>query len=276
MVGILRCAVAAGGAGFRALMLGIIRFRPRTIRIGVICIIISACAAAGTGLCTAMLGVRILAPRTGGIVVIAVVRCGISAGAARCCAAVLTAAVIVPASVAHAMTGVFVIRVAAVAAIGFAPVLTAGIFLPASIRIAVTGCVDGFALALAAIAAIFPVAVSRASGIIFIVQNPCMASAVRASPRTIRAGTMIFIHISAEIFCVMTFIALVVLGMAARGVRCGNVGALQRILFAAWAGADNAGRSGQRNAGAFWMPDTDAVLTAVFAVSALGYTPYKS
>ena len=39
----------------------------------------------------------------------------------------------------------------------------------------------------------------------------------------------------------MTFIALVVLGMAARGVRCGNVGALQRILFAAWAGADNAG-----------------------------------
>ena len=49
----------------------------------------------------------------------------------------------------------------------------------------------------------------------------------------------------------MTFIALVVLGMAARGVRCGNVGALQRILFAAWAGADNAGRSGQRNAGGF-------------------------
>jgi len=62
---------------------------------------------------------------------------------------------------------------------------------------------------------------------------------------------MIFIHISAEIFCVMTFIALVVLGMAVRGVRCGNVGALQRILFAAWAGADNAGRSGQRNAGGF-------------------------
>ena len=159
-------------------------------------IVIGRCATAGAGFASAMLSVRILAPRTGGIAVIAVVRCGISAGAARCCAAVLTAAVIVPASVAHAMTGVFVIRVAAVAAIGFAPVLTAGIFLPASIRIAVAGCVDGFALALTAIAAIFPVAVSRASGIIFIVQNPCMASAVRASPRTIRAGTMIFIHIS--------------------------------------------------------------------------------
>ena len=125
-----------------------------------------------------------------------VVRGAVSAGAARCCAAVLTAAVIVPASVAHAMTGVFVIRVAAVAAIGFAPVLTAGIFLPASIGIAVAGRVDGFALALTTIAAIFPVAVSRASGIIFIVQNPCMASAVRASPRTIRAGTVVFIHIS--------------------------------------------------------------------------------
>ena len=94
------------------------------------------------------------------------------------------------------MAGVFVIRIAAVPAIGFAPVLTAGIFLPASIRIAVTGCIDGFTLALAAIAAILPVAVSRASGIIFIVQNPCMASAVRASPRTIRAGIVVFIHIS--------------------------------------------------------------------------------
>jgi len=79
------------------------------------------------------------------------------------------------------MAGVFVIRIAAVPAIGFAPVLTAGIFLPASIGIAVAGCVDGFALALTAIAAIFPVAVSRAGGIIFIVQNPCMAAAVRAS-----------------------------------------------------------------------------------------------
>ncbi len=64
-------------------------------------------------------------------------------------------------------------------------------------------------------------------------------------------GTVIFIDISAEIFYVMTFIALVVLGMTARGMRCGNVRALQRILFAAWAGADNAGRSGQRNAGRF-------------------------
>ena len=80
------------------------------------------------------------------------------------------------------MAGVFVIRIAAVPAIGFAPVLRCRILLPASIGIAVAGCVDGFTLALAAIAAIFPITVSGASGIIFIVQNPCMAAAGRAGP----------------------------------------------------------------------------------------------
>ena len=143
-----------------------------------------------------MLGIAVLAPRTGRIAMITVIRSAVSAGTAGCRSAVLTGRGIAPRAIAHAVAGVFVIRIAAVPAIGFAPVLTAGIFLPASIRIAVAGCVDGFALALAAIAAIFPVAVSRTSGIIFIVQNPCMASAVRASPRTIRAGTVVFIHIS--------------------------------------------------------------------------------
>ena len=159
-------------------------------------IVIGRCATAGAGFASAMLSVRILAPRTGRIAMITVIRSAISTGTARGCSAMLTGRRIAPRAVAHAVTGVFVIRIAAVPAIGFAPVLTAGIFLPASIRIAVAGCVDGFALALAAIAAIFPVAVSRASGIIFIVQNPCMASAVWASPRTIRAGTVVFIHIS--------------------------------------------------------------------------------
>ena len=167
-----------------------------------------------------MLGITVLTPCTCGIGMRTVVRGTVSAGAAGCRSAMLTGRRIAPRAVAHAMAGIFVIRIAAVPAIGFAPVLRCRILLPASIGIAVTGCVDGFALALAAIAAIFPVAVSRASGIIFIVQNPCVAATIRASPRTIRAGTMIFIHISAEIFCVMTFIALIVLGMAARGVRC--------------------------------------------------------
>ena len=49
--------------------------------------------------------------------------------------------------------------------------------------------------------------------IIFIVQNPCMASAVRASPRTIRAGTVVFIHISPQILNIMALIALIILLM---------------------------------------------------------------
>ena len=110
-----------------------------------------------------------------------VIRSAISAGAAGCRSAVLRIGMIAPRAAAHAVTGIFVIRIAAVPAIGFAPVLRCRILLPASIGIAVTGCVDGFALALTAIAAILPVAVSRASGIIFIVQNPCMTAAIRAS-----------------------------------------------------------------------------------------------
>ena len=125
----------------------------------------------------------------------------------------LTGRRIAPRAVAHAMAGVFVIRIAAVPAIGFTPVLRCRMLLPASIGIAVAGCVDGFALALTAIAAIFPVAVSGASGIIFIVQNPCMASAVRASPRTIRARTVIFIHISPQILNIMALVALIILLM---------------------------------------------------------------
>ena len=139
----------------------------------------------------------------------------------------LTGRRIAPRAVAHAMAGVFVIRIAAVPAIGFAPVLTAGIFLPASIRIAVAGCIDGFALALAAIAAIFPIAVPRTRCVLLIVQHPGVTAAVRAGPRTIRTRTMVFIHISAKIFCVMAEVALIVLGMAARGMGLRYIRSLQ-------------------------------------------------
>ena len=161
-----------------------------------------------------------------------VIRSAISAGAAGHRPAVLTGGIVAPAPVAQTVRSIVIAGCAAVPAIGFAPVLTAGIFLPASIRIAVAGCVDGFALALATIAAIFPVAVSRASGIIFIVQNPCMASAGRTSPRTIRAGTVVFIHISPQILNIMALIALIILLMPSGCMRRGNVGALQGILFA--------------------------------------------
>ena len=176
-------------------------------------IVIGRCAAAGAGFCTAVLRVGVFAPRTGGIAMIAVVRCGISADAARCRSAVLTAAVIAPRTVAHAMRSVVIAAVTAIPAVAFTPVLGGGVFLPRTVAVVVTAGINGFCLCLTTIAAIFPVAVSRASGIIFIVQNPCMASAVRASPRTIRAGTMIFIHISAKIFYIMALVALVVLLM---------------------------------------------------------------
>ena len=104
-----------------------------------------------------------------------------------------------------------------------------------------TGCVDGFALALTAIAAIFPITVSGASGIIFIVQNPCMAAAGRAGPGPIAAVAVLLVNVSAKIFDIMALITLVVLLMTSGCMRLLDVGALQGILLTAWAGADNAG-----------------------------------
>ena len=56
--------------------------------------------------------------------------------------------------------------------------------------------VDGFALGLTAGTGVRTVAVASTGGSLLILENPCMAAAVRASPRTIRAGTVVFIHIS--------------------------------------------------------------------------------
>ena len=111
-----------------------------------------------------------------------VIRSAISAGAAGHRPAVLTGGIVAPAPVAQAVRSIVIAGCTAISAIAFPAMLAAGIFLPASIGIAVAGCVDGFALALSAIAAIFPITVSGASGIIFIVQNPCMAAAGRAGP----------------------------------------------------------------------------------------------
>ena len=159
-------------------------------------VVIGRRAATRTSLASAVLGVAVFAPRTRRIGMRTVVRDTVSAGVARHRPAVLTGGIVAPASVAQAVRSIVIAGCATVSAVAFPTVLAAGIFLPASIGIAVTGCIDGFTLALAAIAAIFPVAVSCASGIIFIVQNPCVTATIRASPRTIRAGTMIFIHIS--------------------------------------------------------------------------------
>ena len=51
----------------------------------------------------------------------------------------------------------------------------------------------------------------------------------------------------------------------ARCASTGNVGALQRILLAAWAGADNAGgRTVENSAGAFLMPDLQVAAPSAF------------
>ena len=66
-----------------------------------------------------------------------------------------------------------------------------------------------------------------------------MAAAIRASPRTIRTGTVVFIHISPQILNIMTEITFIILLMSSGSVRLRNVCSLQRVLLAGWAGADN-------------------------------------
>ena len=166
-------------------------------------VVIGRRAATRTSLASAVLGVAVFAPRTRRIGMRTVVRDTVSAGVARHRPAVLTGGIVAPASVAQAVRSIVIAGCATVSAVAFPTVLAAGIFLPASIGIAVAGCVDGLALALTAIAAIFPVAVSRTRCVLLIVQHPGVTAAVRAGPRTIRTRTVVFIHISAEIFCVM-------------------------------------------------------------------------
>ena len=133
-----------------------------------------------------------------------VVRGAVSAGVAGHRPAVLTGGIVAPAPVAQAVRSIVIAGCTAVPAIGFAPVLTAGIFLPRAVAITMAARIDGFTFGLTASTGVRTVTVAGAGCVALVVQHPGVTAAVRASPRTIRAGTMIFIHISAEIFCVMT------------------------------------------------------------------------
>ena len=62
VIAILRRAIAANGAGFAALVLGIVGTCPPAIGIGVIGVVIGRRAAAGAGFRATVLGIRILAP----------------------------------------------------------------------------------------------------------------------------------------------------------------------------------------------------------------------
>ena len=111
-----------------------------------------------------------------------VIRSAISAGAAGHRPAVLTGGIVAPAPVAQTVRSIVIAGCTAISAIAFPAMLAAGIFFPRAVAIAVTAGVNGFRFTLTAGTAIFPITVSGASGIIFIVQNPCMAAAGRAGP----------------------------------------------------------------------------------------------
>ena len=121
-----------------------------------------------------------------------VVRGTVSAGAAGCRSAMLTGRRIAPRAVAHAMAGVFVIRIAAVPAIGFAPVLTAGIFFPRAVAITMAAGIDRLRFRLAASARIASVPVAGASCVLYILENPCMTAAIRASAGAVAPSTVTF------------------------------------------------------------------------------------
>ena len=121
-----------------------------------------------------------------------VIRSAISAGAAGCRSAVLRIGMIAPRAVAHAVTGIFVIRIAAVPAIGFAPVLTAGIFFPRAVAITMAAGIDRLRFRLAAGARIASVTIAGASCVLYILENPCMTAAIRASAGAVAPSTVTF------------------------------------------------------------------------------------
>ena len=155
-------------------------------------VVIGRRAATRTSLASAVLGVAIFAPRTGRIAMITVIRSAISTGTAGCRSAMLTGRRIAPRAVAHAMAGVFVIRIAAVPAIGFAPVLTAGIFFLRAVVITMAAGIDRLRFRLAASARIASVPVAGASCVLYILENPCMTAAIRASAGAVAPSTVTF------------------------------------------------------------------------------------
>ena len=121
-----------------------------------------------------------------------VIRSAISAGAAGHRPAVLTGGIVAPASVAQAVRRIVIDGCAAVPAIGFAPVLTAGIFLPRAVAITMAAGIDRLRFRLAASARIASVPVAGASCVLYILENPCMTAAIRASAGAVAPSTVTF------------------------------------------------------------------------------------
>ena len=93
-------------------------------------------------------------------------------------------------------------------------------------------CVDGFRLRLTTDAAVTAIPIAGAGGCAFVVQNPCMAAAVRAGTGTVTTSAVTLIGVSTKVLDVVAGVTLVIVCMTARRMCNFNVCALERILSA--------------------------------------------
>ena len=178
-------------------MLGIAGTCPPAIGIGVIGVVIGRRAATRTSLASAVLGVAVFAPRTRRIGMRTVVRDTVSAGVAGHRPAVLTGGIVAPAPVAQAVRSIVIAGCTAISAIAFPAMLAAGIFFPRAVAIAVTAGIDRLRFRLAASVRIASVPVAGASCVLYILENPCMTAAIRASAGAVGTGAVALCRITA-------------------------------------------------------------------------------
>ena len=121
-----------------------------------------------------------------------VIRSAISAGAAGHRPAVLTGGIVAPAPVAQAVRSIVIAGNTAISAIAFPAMLAAGVFFPRAVAVTMAAGIDRLRFCLAASARIASVPVAGASCVLYILENPCMTAAIRASAGTVGTGAVAF------------------------------------------------------------------------------------
>ena len=121
-----------------------------------------------------------------------VIRSAISAGAAGHRPAVLTGGIVAPAPVAQTVRSIVIAGCTAISAIAFPAMLAAGIFFPRAVAITMAAGIDRLRFRLAASARIASVPVAGASCVLYILENPCMTAAIRASAGAVAPSTVTF------------------------------------------------------------------------------------
>ena len=155
-------------------------------------IVVGRRAAAGAGFASAMLGVAVFAPRTGRIAMITVIRGAVSTGAAGHRPAVLTGGIVAPAPVTQAVRSIVIAGSTAISAIAFPAMLAAGVFFPRAVAVTMAAGIDRLRFRLAASARIASVPVAGASCVLYILENPCMTAAIRASAGAVASSAVTF------------------------------------------------------------------------------------